>query len=147
MKAYTSVPRDLTRVKEKLLFNLTKRQLVCFGLAAVIGLPSYFFVKEAAGSTVATLCMVFIMIPMFLIAMYEKNGQPLEVLFKQFIQAKYLRVKERPYKTDNRYAVQNKTNNNQNESVVKQIKKKLMKNSPETAQQSIPYQFGSNQKT
>ena len=44
MKAYTSVPRDLTRVKEKLLFNLTKRQLVCFGLAAVIGLPSYFFV-------------------------------------------------------------------------------------------------------
>ena len=140
MKAYTSVPRDLTRVKEKLLFNLTKRQLVCFGLAAVIGLPSYFFVKEAAGSTVATLCMVFIMIPMFLIAMYEKNGQPLEVLFKQFIQAKYLRVKERPYKTKNRYAVQNKTNNNQNGSVVKQIKKKLVKNSPETAQQSIPYQ-------
>ena len=105
MKAYTSVPRDLTRVKEKLLFNLTKRQLVCFGLAAVIGLPSYFFVKEAAGSTVATLCMVFIMIPMFLIAMYEKNGQPLEVLFKQFIQAKYLRVKERPYRTNNRYQI------------------------------------------
>ena len=104
MKAYTSVPRDLTRVKEKLLFNLTKRQLVCFGLAAVIGLPSYFFVKEAAGSTVATLCMVFIMIPMFLIAMYEKNGQHLEVILGHLIEATFIRPKQKPYQTDNKYA-------------------------------------------
>ena len=124
MKAYTSVPRDLTRVKEKLLFNLTKRQLVCFGLAAVIGLPSYFFVKEAAGSTVATLCMVFIMIPMFLIAMYEKNGQPLEVLFKQFIQAKYLRTKVRPYKTANLYAAKNGKSDSKKENPIKKKKNK-----------------------
>ena len=30
MAAYISVPRDLTRVKSKVFFNLTKRQLVCF---------------------------------------------------------------------------------------------------------------------
>ena len=29
MAAYISVPRDLTRVKSKILFNLTKRQLIC----------------------------------------------------------------------------------------------------------------------
>ena len=41
MAAYISVPRDLTRVKSKVLFNMTKRQLICFAAAAGIGiLPS-----------------------------------------------------------------------------------------------------------
>ena len=29
--AYVTVPKDLTHVKSKVLFGLTKRQLVCFG--------------------------------------------------------------------------------------------------------------------
>ena len=41
MAAYISVPRDLTKVKSKVAFNLTKRQLVCFGTAALIGAVSY----------------------------------------------------------------------------------------------------------
>ena len=28
--AYVPVPKDLTKVKTKVMFNLTKRQLVCF---------------------------------------------------------------------------------------------------------------------
>ena len=28
---YVNVPNDLSRVKTKLAFNLTKRQLICFG--------------------------------------------------------------------------------------------------------------------
>ena len=41
MASFISVPRDLSRVKSKILFNLTKRQLICFGTAAAIGLPSF----------------------------------------------------------------------------------------------------------
>ena len=48
MAAYISVPRDLTRVKSKVLFGLTKRQLICFGTGALIGVPVYFFVRAAA---------------------------------------------------------------------------------------------------
>lgn len=29
--AYVSIPKDLNTVKTKVLFNLTKRQLICFG--------------------------------------------------------------------------------------------------------------------
>lgn len=29
--AYVNVPKDLSKVKTKVMFNLTKRQLVCFG--------------------------------------------------------------------------------------------------------------------
>lgn len=35
--AYVNVPKDLTKIKSKVLFNLTKRQLICFGLAALMG--------------------------------------------------------------------------------------------------------------
>ena len=37
--AFVSVPKDLTKVKNKIIFNLTKRQLICFGIAAAVGVP------------------------------------------------------------------------------------------------------------
>ena len=40
--AYVPVPKDLTRVKTKVMFNLTKRQLICFGAGVLIGAPLFF---------------------------------------------------------------------------------------------------------
>ena len=37
--AYVTVPKDLTKIKSKVMFNLTKRQLICFSAAVAIGLP------------------------------------------------------------------------------------------------------------
>ena len=51
--AFVSVPKDLTKVKNKLVFNLTKRQIICFGIAAAVGLPFYFLTREALGTTTA----------------------------------------------------------------------------------------------
>ena len=48
--AYVSIPKDLSRVKSKFLFNLTKRQVVCFGLGALIGVPAFFLAKDALGA-------------------------------------------------------------------------------------------------
>lgn len=59
--AYVSVPKDLTKVKNKLVFNLTRRQLICFALAAAIGLPFYFLTREALGTTTSATCMVLLM--------------------------------------------------------------------------------------
>lgn len=39
--AYVPVPKDLTKVKTKVMFNLTKRQLVCFGSGALLGVPLF----------------------------------------------------------------------------------------------------------
>ena len=49
MAAYISVPRDLTKVKSKVAFNLTKRQLLCFGTAALIGVPLFFVLRDSGG--------------------------------------------------------------------------------------------------
>ena len=102
--SYISVPRDLTKVKSKVMFNLTKRQLICFGLAALIGVPSFFLLKTVVKVNTAVIGMMVIMMPFFFLAMYEKNGQPLEVILNHMIQAVFKRPKIRPYMTDNYYA-------------------------------------------
>ena len=103
--AYVPVPKDLSKVKTKVAFNLTKRQIVCFAAALILGLPLFFLLKDSAGTSLATLVMIVIMLPCFLMAMYEKHGQPLEVVVKNIIQTKFVRPKERPYQTENFYAV------------------------------------------
>ena len=106
MASYISIPRDLSKVKTKVFFNLTKRQLICFGAGAAVGLPVFFVIKLLFGADIssAVMGMMIIMLPFFLFAMYEKNGQPLEKLLKQIINAKFKRPKIRPYKTNNYYA-------------------------------------------
>ena len=103
MAAYIPVPRDLTRVKTKVFFNLTKRQLICFSAAALIGVPSFFLLKSTGNVSLASLGMIVIMLPMFFLAMFEKDGQHLEVIAKHFIESKFIRPKIRPYKTNNYY--------------------------------------------
>ena len=81
---YIPVPKDLTRVKTKFLFNLTKRQFVCFGGGALV--------------------MIVVMMPFFLFALYEQNGLPLEKYLLYFVRACFIRPKQRPYMTNNFYA-------------------------------------------
>ncbi|WP_125143699.1 PrgI family protein [Clostridium transplantifaecale] len=101
--AYVTVPKDLTRIKSKVLFGLTKRQLACFTPAVLLGVPLFFLLRGSMGTSAATLCMVLVMLPFFLLAMYEKNGEPLERFIGHFVRTKFTRPKERPYRTCNFY--------------------------------------------
>ena len=108
---YVTVPKDVTKVKTKVLFNLTKRQLICFGGGLLIGVPLFFLTKNSLGNTMSTLLMIFAMVPAFLLAMYEKNGQHLEVILRNMIRSVFLLPKKRLYKTNNFYAVIERQNN------------------------------------
>ncbi len=104
--AYVPVPKDLNAVKTKVMLNLTKRQLLCFGAGAAIGVPLFFLLKGSMGTSPAVICMIIVMLPFFLLAMYEKNGQPLEkILRNTVIQVYFLRPKQRPYETNNFYVL------------------------------------------
>ena len=103
--AYVSVPKDLSTVKTKVVFNLTKRQLICFSAALAVGLPLFFLTKDSVGTSGSTLMMIFTMLPLFMLAIYEKHGQPLEIILKHYIEVRFLTPKQRPYKTDNFYAL------------------------------------------
>lgn len=101
---YVPVPKDLTKVKTKLVFNLTKRQLVCFGLGGVIGVPVYLFSRASIGNETAAVLMIGLMLPFFAFGIYEKDGQPLEKVLMNFVGAVFLRPQVRPYRTNNGYA-------------------------------------------
>ena len=102
--AYVTIPKDLSRVQSKVLFGLTKRQVICFGAATLVGVPLFFLEKASLGTTTAALCMILVMLPFFLFAMYEKNGQPLEVVRGHLIENKFIRPKTRIYQTNNLYS-------------------------------------------
>ena len=103
--AYVSVPKDLSTVKTKVVLNLTKRQLICFSAALTVGLPVFFLTKGSIGTSASSLLMIFSMLPLFMFAIYEKHGQPLEIILKHYIEVRFLNPKQRPYKTENFYAV------------------------------------------
>ena len=103
--AYVPVPKDLTRVKTKVMFNLTKRQLICFGAGALIGAPLFFLLLRPLGSSTAAMCMILVMLPFFLLGVYEKNGQPMEKVVGSIVRTIFLRPRQRPYRTNNFYAV------------------------------------------
>jgi len=102
--AYVSVPKDLTHVKSKVLFGLTKRQIVCFGAALLMGLPLFFLLRGSVPTSAAALVMIFAMLPGLLFGLYEKHGQPLEVVIGQIVRNRFLMPKVRPYQTNNLYA-------------------------------------------
>ena len=101
--AFVNVPKDLSRIKNKALFNLTARQLVCFGSGAAIGIPAYILLREPIGGTAAAFLMIGLMLPFFFFALYEKDGQPAEKALRNFIRTKIYFPGKRPYKTENLY--------------------------------------------
>ena len=101
---YVNVPNDLSKIKTKMAFNLTKRQLVCFGGAAAVGIPSYLLARSSIGNTGAMFLMLAVMLPAFLLAMYEKDGLPFEKVIRNIVRVKFTRPGIRPYRTENIYA-------------------------------------------
>ena len=103
--AFVNVPKDLSKVKTKIALNLTKRQLICFGAAAVIGIPAYIFTRGGLGNSGAVLLMIALMLPFFFLGMYEKDGMPAEVILRNIIRARFYWQGKRPYKTENFYDI------------------------------------------
>ena len=101
--AYVSVPKDLTKVKNKVAFNLTKRQIICILIGGAIGIPFYFLTRGLIGSSNAATGMCLLMFPAFLFAMYEKDGLPLEKVLKNMITVKFIRPSVRKYEVENLY--------------------------------------------
>ena len=103
MAISVAVPKDLSGIKTKVAMNLTKRQLICFGGAAAVGIPFYLVTKGVLGTQASALIMVALMLPFFFLAMYEKDGFPAEKILYFMLRQKLLTPGIRPYKSENLY--------------------------------------------
>ena len=103
--AYVNIPNDLSKIKTKTALGMTSRQLICFGGAAVIGIPAYLLTRTAIGNSAAMFVMIALMLPFFFLALYERDGLPAEKVAANIIRAVFIRPGPRPYKTENFYAI------------------------------------------
>jgi len=97
---FIPIQKDFSGVKTKVAFGLSKRQLICFGLGAVVGITTYLFLKSRLSTDIAGVIMILVMLPFFVLGQYEKDGKPLEEIIKNVIKEKYLRPQIRPVKTE-----------------------------------------------
>jgi len=100
---YVNIPKDMSKVKSKLAFNMTGRQLISVGLIAVTAIPAFLLTKDALGSTGAGLLAFLVGVPIFLTGNYEKDGQPFEKVLKNALNTFFLRKKKRPFESENYY--------------------------------------------
>jgi len=100
---YVPVPKDLSRVKTKIILNLTKRQIICFSAAALVGIPIYLVTRGVVGNEGAVLLMIGLMLPFFFVAMYERDGLPAEKVLRNIVRSRFAWPAKRPYQTENIY--------------------------------------------
>ena len=63
------------------------------------GIPAYLINRGTIGNTGEMFLMLGIMLPAFLLAMYEKASLPLEKVVRNIIRATFLRPRIRAYRT------------------------------------------------
>lgn len=80
--AYVPIPKDLKKVKTKVAFNLTRRQLVGFSAAALVGIPTYLFMRKFVPNDIAVIFLIVATLPIFFITLFEKDGLTFEKYFK-----------------------------------------------------------------
>ena len=90
--AYVQIPKDLSNVKTKVALNLTKRQLIGFTVAGLIGIPVYLKTRIPLGNDAAVVLMLMLTFPIFFVVFYEKDGLPCE----KYLRYVYLHEKYQP---------------------------------------------------
>ena len=96
-------PKDLNHVKTKMALGLTKRQLIFFGIAGIVGFPLYLALHKILPTDLSALVMMMAVFPFFFLAMYEKDGKPPEELLKDIYRQKFLSMGIRRYRSENIY--------------------------------------------
>ncbi len=99
MSIEVRVPKEITEYKEKILFGLTVRQLLCFVSAIILGVASYFLISRYLGTQTAGYVVILEVIPIFAAGFFKKNGFTFEQYVKLILRHK-LGQNKRKYQTE-----------------------------------------------
>lgn len=90
------ISQDISDIEAKILFGFTLRQLIGFGLSALLGAPLYFFSKLTLRSNDSALLIASCVVaPILCCTFMKKNDLPLEEHYKQQFLHLFYRKKER----------------------------------------------------
>lgn len=102
------IPKELKFIKSKLLFGLTKRQLIGFTMAIVISFPIFWLVKDYS-LDLAMYATCFAAFPFLFGTLYKKHNMVAETWIRLYLENKLLFHYKRRYKmTKKNKAIANK---------------------------------------
>lgn len=93
--AYVPVPKDLDKIKTKVAFNLTKRQLIGFFVAALVGIPIYLTAKKYLPNDISMIFLLVSTLPIFYITFFDKDGLTFEKYYKYLYLHKFYQPQKR----------------------------------------------------
>lgn len=94
---YVQIPKDLNDIKQKFMFNLTKRQVISFGIGIAIGFPAFFITKSMLDLSSGVIAMGICAAPAIICGIYKKNGIYFEQQLKNMVRY-FQRPRKRIYK-------------------------------------------------
>ena len=104
--AYINMTKDFSEMPKIIPgIGLTKRQVIALIAGAGISLPMFFLLKPYLEITYRVTVMAAIALPIFLLVLHKKDGMYMEVHIRYFIETYFIRNTERPYQTQNMYAL------------------------------------------
>ncbi|MGN1314652.1 MAG: VirB4-like conjugal transfer ATPase, CD1110 family [Lachnospiraceae bacterium] len=107
--AYVTMTKDFSEVKKPISgIGLTKRQLIAFGSAGLVGLSVFFLLKIRFGLDIflSGMGMGLFALPIAFILLYKKDGMYIEKHIWFFYETYFIRNTDRPYETQNLYDLQ-----------------------------------------
>lgn len=97
------IPDEVRTYKEKIVFGLTVRQLLCTILAIAICAPLYYFGRGHISDDILSWLILLIALPLLSIGFLKFHGLPMEKFIVAWFKFSWLYPRKRVYKIDNAY--------------------------------------------
>lgn len=90
MAISVSIPKEITEYKEKIMFGMSLRQLICFVSAVVLSIGTYLICTMMFDLSMDTASYIIIVeaMPIMAVGFIQKDGMPFEKYFALFIRHK-----------------------------------------------------------
>lgn len=89
------INKDPREYKDKLLFGLSVRQLLCTAIMLLINIPLYIWGSKILGESITGYLLILVAVPLVLIGFFEYNKMPFERVLLSMIQVKFIRPEKR----------------------------------------------------
>lgn len=99
------IPEEIRKYKERIMFGLSARQLICTIIALLICVPLYFFGRSFINEELLSWTIILIAGPVFAIGFIKYNGMPMEKFAVAIFKYLFLYPTKRKYKTENAFRI------------------------------------------
>lgn len=99
---FVKIPKDLSLIKQKFIFGLTKRQALCFGIGLVVGFIAFYVFNSLLGLQAGCFALGIAAAPAIFCGLYKKNGLHFEQAVKLMIEF-FRKPRERTYQSENTF--------------------------------------------